>query len=136
MPPPMMAMSWRVEVTLSSYMRRVFAQNAERVLGHRLGVEAFAHGSLTAGGERLALLVVIHQAAQRIGEIGWMVWLEQEAAAGCFNQFGETAMTRLHDRHAVGPGFQDVQALRLVIDRRHGQDVEALQEADFAGVVR
>ena len=50
-------------------------------------------------------------------------------------------MIRLHDRHASGEGFEDEQAFRLAIGRRHGEHVDATQKVqfpvpvDFAGVL-
>ena len=65
-----------------------------------------------------------------------IVRLDQQPAAGCFDQLRERAVARLHDRHAVGPRFQDVQPLRLAVHGRHAQHVDRLQEPNLVGVRR
>ena len=61
---------------------------------------------------------------------------DQQAAARRFQHFRERSVPRLDDRNAVRQRFQDVDSFRLVIDGRHREDVERLEEADFCLVRR
>ena len=56
--------------------------------------------------------------------VGRVTGLKEQAATGRLEYFRESAVTGLNDRHAIGEGFENVQAFRFAVNRRDRQHVE------------
>src|SRR4029077_13245347 len=62
--------------------------------------------------------------------------IAEQSTARRFDQLGERAMSRLNHGDAIGQGLQDVEPLRLAINGRDREYVEALKELDLREMVR
>src|SRR5688500_4051701 len=112
---------------LTSRSTDVFLIHRGRRASHRFRMEVLADGFAALDAHRLTQCRIIEEATQPVGEIRRVVWLHQHAGPRSLNQLHEGTVPWLHHRYAVGPGFEDVQALGLPERRRHGQHVETLQ---------
>ena len=81
--------------------------------------------------ERSAQRRVVHQFHDRVGEPVGVGGIIENPTACRFNQLGKGSVARLDDRDARRQRFQNVQALRLRVFRRHGQHVDGSQEFGF-----
>src|ERR1043166_1321904 len=113
----------------------LFAYYRQRGLGHGASVETIEDRLLSLSAELFALGGIVSQSAQSQGEVGGIVWVDENPAAGRLDQLGKRPVPRLYYRDAVGHRFEHVQSLRFTICRRHRQYVDRLEEAHLAGVV-
>ena len=82
-------------------------------------------------GELIAFRAIEQERLERVSERFGAVGLAKQAAAGFFDEFRERAVTRLHDGHAAGDGFDDVEAEGLAIRRGNAENGQIAEEVDF-----
>jgi hypothetical protein len=80
-------------------------------------------------------LRLAEQLQETIGEAARVVRLEEDAAAGLFQDLREGAVPRRDDRRAAGHRLEQVKPLGLRVRAGHAEDVHVLQESDLARAV-
>ena len=111
-----------------------FIQDGQRSFRHGFGVEPGLDRVLPSLTHRVALVVIIEQPAQAVCQLGRIIGIDEQAATSRADQFRKRAVSWLYDRDAVRRRLQHIETLGLTVDG-HGEDVQALQESDLAGVI-
>ena len=70
------------------------------------------------------------QRLQLLGQVAGFSGSNKHAAAGVVDHFRIRAVRGLHDRHAVGQGFENRQPFAFAIHGRHAHHVERLQDLE------
>src|SRR4029453_422027 len=104
-------------------------------LGHASNVVVFAHARGPGPSKRRRTSRVVPQFKQTISQRVGVVCLHDQPATGPFDDLRKCAATRLDDRHTARHRLEQEDALRVLIRRRHRQDVEAVQERDLVRAI-
>ena len=90
---------------------------------------------ITLPGQRPAESRIPPERVQSFSQALHVVGLDKEPAAGSLDNLGEAAATRLHDGHTACHRLEQKDAFRLVVRRRHRENIQVPQKRQLSVAV-
>ncbi len=112
------------------------AVDGQRILGHLVRAEVNRHGFASTAAKLIQDRWILPEIEQPFHERLGVVRFDENPTAGKLYDFGKRALARLHNRHTVSHGLEQIDPFGFVVGRGYGQQAEALKKGNLGSPIQ